>query len=67
MSSTIFRVESFENEDGNFDGKSKKKTTKKQQQQQQKKRLGMCTQSTIESEWSSTKLFAGRMKCEQQW
>ena len=44
----------------------KKKTTKKQQQQQQKKRLGMCTQSTIESEWSSTKLFAGRMKCEQQ-
>ena len=28
--------------------------------------LGMCTQSTIESEWSSTKLFAGRMKCKQQ-
>ena len=66
MSSTIFRVESFENEDGNLDGKSKKTTTTKQQQQQQK-RLGMCTQSTIESEWSSTKLFAGRMKCKQQW
>ena len=25
--STIFRVESFENEDGNLDGKSKKTTT----------------------------------------